>query len=196
MANRYWHPRGIECDCRECYVDLKGTDMRRTILLLVILLTPRFCPAQIVIQPNPRALSYIIWAGQPPRAVISYLTNEEKEKLQQVYSAALQGNSALDAEADALQAQADAYRKVLIAAMVKSDPRVAPMLEKSSRTHPPDANNSQILRAQSHAMQDDPNLQSQWDDLTKKMKVHQEGVDAAMLKLDPTISRILSKLSP
>ncbi|MCE0497332.1 MAG: hypothetical protein LV481_05225 [Methylacidiphilales bacterium] len=170
--------------------------MKRMILLLALLLPAPFCSAQILIQPNPHATSYMFFAGQPPRAVISPLTNEESGKFRQVYNAALQSNSTLDAEGDALSAQMDAYRKVLIAAMVKADPKVAPLLGPSSGSPLTNAQSDEIRQAQSEVMQADPNLQSDWDELTKKMTEHQQAVDAAMLKLDPSVGQILAKLSP
>ena len=165
-------------------------------LLLALLLPGPFCSAQILIQPNPHATSYRILAGQPPRAVISPLTNEEQTKLQQVYTAALQGSATLDAEADTLAAKLTGYQTTLKAAMVKADPAVEPLLAKMSASPLTQAESQKIRQAQSRAMQADPSLQSQWDDLTKKMTAHQRDVDAAMLKLDPTVASILAKLSP
>jgi FtsZ-binding cell division protein ZapB len=128
--------------------------------------------------------------------VISPLTNEEKTKLQQVYTAALQSSSSLDAEGDALAAKMTAYQTALKAAMVKTDPAVAPALAKMSGSPLTQAESHEIRQAQSRAMQADPDLQSQWDDLTEKMTAHQRAVDAAMLKLDPAVASILAKLSP
>ncbi|MGB8354848.1 MAG: hypothetical protein WCD79_13215 [Chthoniobacteraceae bacterium] len=166
------------------------------LLLFALLLPGTYCSAQILIQPNPHATSYKFYAGQPPRAVISPLTNEEQTKLQQVYTAALQGSSTLDAEADTLSASMTHYQTVLKAAMVKADPAVGPALQKMSGSPLTQAESNEIRQAQSRAMQADPNLQSQWDDLTKKMTQHQQNVDAAMIKLDPTVASILAKLSP
>lgn len=164
------------------------------VLLLAWLIPAPCCSAQILLKTNPQATSYLFYAGQPPRAVISPLTNEESEKFQQVYTAALRGNSALDAEGDALSAQMDAYRKVLMAAMAKADPKVAPILGPS-QSPLTGAQGDEIRQVQSEVMQADPSLQSKWDDLTKKMIAHQQAVDAAMLKLDPTIAQILAKFS-
>ncbi len=173
---------------------LKRALVQRMILLLAVLLPISFCSAQIVITPNPHASSYLFLAGQLPRAVISPLTTEESGKFQQVYNAALRGNSALDTEGDALSARMDSYRKELTAAMVKADPKVAPMLAASENLTT--TQSDEIHQAQSEAMQADPNLQSQWDDLTKKMTAHQQAIDAAMLKSDPSVAPILAKLSP
>ncbi len=170
--------------------------MQKMILVLALLFPAPFCSAQILIHPNPHATSYLFFAGQPPRAVISPLTNEESGKFRQVYNAALQDNSTLDVEGDTLSAQVGAYRKVLMAAMVKADPNVVPLLGTSSRSPLTTAQSDEIRQAQSEVMQANPNLQTDWDDLTKKMTTHQQAVDAAMLKLDPTMAQIFAKLSP
>jgi len=168
--------------------------MPRMILLLALFSTLS-CSGQILIHPDPRAISYIMYAGQPPRSVIAPMTNEEKEKLQQVYNAVLKGDSSLDEEGDAVSSQVNDYRNTLMAAMVKADPEVTPILQASSGPIT-SAQSDEIKKAQSAAMQADPNLQSQWDDLMKKMTAHQQAVDAAMVKLDPTVADIWVKLSP
>ena len=173
---------------------LKRALMQRVILLLAWLLPIPFCSAQILIAPDPRASSYLFLAGQLPRAVISPLTTEESGKFQQVYNAVLRDSSTLDAEGDTLSARMDAYRKELTAAMAKAAPKVAPMLATSGNLTT--AQSDEIRQAQSEAMQADPNLQSKWDDLTKKMTAHQQAIDAAMLKSDPSVASILAKLSP
>lgn len=135
-------------------------------------------------------------AGQPPRAVISQMTPEEKAKLQQVYTAALRSNSALDAEGDALSASTNHYQTALKAAMVKADPAMAPLLKTTSGNPLTQAQSDEIHQAQADAMQADPNLQPQWDDLMKKMAAHQQKVDAAMVQRDASVAPILAKLSP
>lgn len=170
--------------------------MRKMILLLSLLLPAPFCSAQILIDPVPHATSYMFFAGQLPRAVISPLTSEEREKFNQVYDAVLQGNATLDAEGDTLSAQMNAYRKELIAAMAKANPQVAPLLERSSGTPLTHAQSDEIRKNQAETMQADPNLQTEWDDLKKKMTAHRQDIDAAMVKLDPTIAPILAKFSP
>jgi hypothetical protein len=168
----------------------------RRLLLLAWLLPALFCSAQILIQPNPHATSYIMLAGQPPRAVISVLTSDERAKFQQVYNAVLRDNATLDAEGDTLTAKANDYQKVLKAAMVKADPSVGPVLAGMSTGPLTQAQTNAIRQAQADAIHVDPTLQSQWADLTAKMGAHQQAVDAAMVKADPTMAPILSKLSP
>ena len=170
--------------------------MPRMILLLALLSTLS-CSGQMEAAPNPQATSYIKYAGQPPRAVLAPMTHEEQAKLQQVYSAVLKNNDSLDQEGDALWSQETDFRNALTNAMVKADPDLIPILQAQSSGSPPtSAQHDEILKAQSTVMQADPTLQSQWDDLTKKMTAHMQAVDAAMVKLDPTVADILAKLSP
>lgn len=168
----------------------------RRLLLLAWLLPASLCSAQILIQPDPRATSYIMLAGQPPRAVIAVMTGEERAKFQQGYKDVLRDNAALDAEGDTITAKANDYQKVLKAAMVKVDPAVGPVLAGMSTAPLTQTQTNEIRQAQADAIHADPTLQSQWADLTAKMVAHQQAVDAAMVKADPTMVPILAKLAP
>jgi hypothetical protein len=131
-----------------------------------------------------------------PRAIITPLTDEENGKWKQVYDAVLRNNPTLDAEGDALGIKLFAFQKVLVAAMVKADPKVEPLLKTLYTSPPTHAQVDEELQAQSKAMQSDPTFQTQWDALSKKLTAHQQAVDAAMVKLDPTMAPILAKFSP
>jgi hypothetical protein len=162
------------------------------LLLLALLLSAPLCSAQS----PPEGTSYMVLAGQPERKVTSPMTPEEQAQFKKVYAATLQANSDLDAEGDTISAQENSYRTELKAAMVKADPAVAQLVNASSRSQLTQAQSDQVKQAQSDAMQANPNLQTEWDDLSKKMSDHQQKVDAAMIKLDPTVAPILAKLSP
>jgi hypothetical protein len=166
------------------------------IVLLALLLSAAFVSAQTSDQSNPQSTSTIAFAGQLPRRIISPLTPEELTKLRQVYTAVLHDSPTLDAEGDAISVQMNAYRTALKAAMVKTDPALAPMLEMPSSSALTQAQRDEVSKAQSDALQSDPNLQSRWDDLAKDMTAHQQKVDAAMVQLDASMAPILAKLSP
>ena len=64
------------------------------------------------------------------------LTGEEKEELRQAHDAAMQADPALDAEGKDLKEKMNAYRKKVDAAMIKADPKVAPIIAKLEAAHP------------------------------------------------------------
>jgi len=165
-------------------------------LSLTWLLPAPFCGAQILVDPVPHATSYMFFAGQLPRAVITPLTPEESAKFKQVYDAVLQANAALDAEGDTLSAQMKAFQQTLTAAMIKADPSVEPLLGAANGNRLTKAQSDQIRQDQTTTLQGDMDLQAQWADLKQKMTDHRQAIDTAMVQLDPTIEPILAKFAP
>ena len=176
---------------------IKDIVMRR-ILILAWLLTAPLCSAQILIPPCPKAVSYMLLAGQLPRPLTSALTPDEDTKFQQVYTAALHSDLAMDAEGDNLNVQFDKYRNALADAMAKAEPQIQPAMVMAAKdpVNISDAQRQEVLEAQAAVMKADPKWQSQWDDLSQKMIAHEKKVEATMLKIDPSIAPILAKFLP
>jgi hypothetical protein len=166
--------------------------------VLTSLLPASVCSAQILIPLDSRTTTFHLLAGQLPRPTLPSMTNEEWAKFGGVYDTALASDRAMDAEGDNLSAELGKFENTLANAMFKTDPQVGPALQAASK----DALNltneqrSEFYRVEAEALQADPKLQAQWDDLAKRLIAHQQRVDAKMLKLDPTVAPILDKIPP
>lgn len=75
-------------------------------------------------------------ANPPPRHEHRGLTQDEMDELRQAHEAAFKANPDLEAEGQALREKMDAYEKKLHEAMIKADPKVAPILAKMPPRRP------------------------------------------------------------
>ena len=105
--------------------------MKRTLLVLTLgaLLT---CPTFAQPAGSTNAPSH---QGPPPGGRQGMLTDEEQQELHKAHDAALQANPDLAAEGKALTEKMEAFHKKLDAAMIKADPKVAPILAKLEAAH-------------------------------------------------------------